>query len=76
MSSTFFLTRGTTLHVSKLTILQYFEVERDDSKFVKDEALLNHKISTLHFLRSCVLNAVPNLNHNTYKNHFNRKNRN
>ena len=67
MSSTFFLTRDATLHVSKITILQYFEVERDDSKFIKDEVLLNHKISTLHFLRSCVLIAVPNLNHNTYE---------
>lgn len=37
MSSTFFLTRDATLHVSKITILQYFEVERDDSKFIKDE---------------------------------------
>ena len=59
--------RRNITHVSKITILQYFEVERDDSKFIKDEVLLNHKISTLHFLRSCILIPFSNLNHNAYE---------
>ena len=41
--------------------------------FVKDEVLLNHEILTFHFLRSCVLIAVPNLNHDTYKIILNEK---
>ena len=41
--------------------------------FVKDEVLLNHEILTFHFLRSCVLIAVPNLNNDTYKIILNKK---
>ena len=48
--------RRNITHVSKITILQYFEIEQDNSNLVEADVFLNHKISTLHFFEVVCLN--------------------
>ena len=67
--------RRNITHVSETTISQHFEVEWDDSKFVKDEVCWIIKFQ--HFIFEVVyLHCCSKFEPQYLYTHFNRKNRN